>query len=471
MSVMKYLKTTLSCLWAPVCFVSFALALSLGDLSAQNAQITYIYDDVGRLVRVITESGEAATYHYDAVGNILRITRETGVSASAIVINTTPNSGVRGVSFPLSITGLNLAGAHLTSSVAGITFSNIRTTLDQIVADIAISTTVPIGSTQILVETQFGTMPISFTVTDTSPSVLVLSPAEGATTMEGAQLTLAAQAADNVQVTQVVWSLNGANESPMFAPPYQRIVTVPINITLLTIAATATDSVGQTSSATRTIAVQPDPPPTVVITSPPTGTTVEEGSQLTLTAQATDNVQVIRLTWTVNGVEQTPNFTPPYERVVTVPIGARSVTIEGSAIDNLGRAGTATRTLTVTAAPRTTVVGRVITSAGQPIVGATVRVFTQYVSQSLADGTFNIPQVPTVLGAISATAEVQQGSTTLTGVSASVPPVANGTTNVGDITIASGAVADLYPGHRIAIDAEATLTVVDQKVDGVYVYS
>src|SRR5688572_18534850 len=150
-----------SYIWDASFFVVLVIVFFFAPASAQQPRIIYIYDDVGRLVRVITESGEAATYHYDAVGNILRITRETGVSASAIVINTTPNSGVRGVSFPLSITGLNLAGAQLTSSVAGITFSNIRTTLDQIVADIAISTTVPIGSTQILVETQFGTMPIS----------------------------------------------------------------------------------------------------------------------------------------------------------------------------------------------------------------------------------------------------------------------------------------------------------------------
>jgi YD repeat-containing protein len=110
--------------------ISFALAICFSDALAQQTRITYLYDDLGRLVRVITETGDAATYHYDAVGNILRITRETGVSATASVVNVSPNSGVRGTSFPVSITGLNLSGANLTSGVAGITFSNIRTTLD-----------------------------------------------------------------------------------------------------------------------------------------------------------------------------------------------------------------------------------------------------------------------------------------------------------------------------------------------------
>src|SRR6266540_3828415 len=447
--------------------VCLALAFSFGYVFAQQPQIVYIYDDLGRLVRVITETGDAATYHYDAVGNLLRITRDTGVSATASVINVAPNSGVRGASFPISISGLNLAGANLITSVAGITFSNVRTTLDQIVADITINTTVPTGTTQIVVETQFGTIPTSFTVTDTAPSVLILSPAEGVTTMEGVQLTLSAQAADNVQVTQVVWSLNGVAETPVFTPPYQKVVKVPVNITTLSIAATATDSVGQTSTATKTITVQPDPPPTVVITSPPAGSTAEEGTQLALAAQATDNVEVRQFTWTVNGVEQNSNFTPPYERVVTVPIGLSSLTIVGAAIDNLGRTGTATRTITVTATPRTTVIGRVITSAGQAIAGATVRAFSQYISQSQTDGTFSISQVPTVLGPITVTAEVQQGTSTLTGVSASVPAVANAITNVGDVTIASGAVADLYPGPRIAIDAAAYLAVVDLNGDGI----
>src|SRR6266496_262309 len=447
--------------------VCLALAFSFGYVFAQQPQIVYIYDDLGRLVRVITETGDAATYHYDAVGNLLRITRDTGVSATASVINVAPNSGVRGASFPISISGLNLAGANLITSVAGMTFSNVRTTLDQIVADITINTTVPTGTTQIVVETQFGTIPTSFTVTDTAPSVLILSPAEGVTTMEGVQLTLSAQAADNVQVTQVVWILNGVAETPVFTPPYQKVVKVPVNITTLSIAATATDSVGQTSTATKTITVEPDPPPTVVITSPPAGSTAEEGTQLTLAAQATDNVEVRQFTWTVNGVEQNSNFTPPYERVVTVPIGLSSLTIVGAAIDNLGRTGTATRTITVTVTPRTTVIGRVITSAGQAIAGATVRAFSQYISQSQTDGTFSISQVPTVLGPITVTAEVQQGTSTLTGVSASVPAVANGITNVGDVTIASGAVADLYPGPRIAIDAAAYLAVVDLNGDGI----
>ena len=48
-------------------------------LAISRADVAYLYDDLGRLVRVIDEAGQAATYHYDAVGNLLQITRESGV--------------------------------------------------------------------------------------------------------------------------------------------------------------------------------------------------------------------------------------------------------------------------------------------------------------------------------------------------------------------------------------------------------
>ncbi len=48
--------------------------MGFGQVNAQEPKITYLYDDLGRLVRVIDENGDAATYHYDAVGNVLSIT-------------------------------------------------------------------------------------------------------------------------------------------------------------------------------------------------------------------------------------------------------------------------------------------------------------------------------------------------------------------------------------------------------------
>ncbi|HUR71261.1 MAG TPA: FG-GAP-like repeat-containing protein, partial [Candidatus Limnocylindrales bacterium] len=447
--------------------MSIVIALFARQGSAQQPSITYVYDDLGRLVRVITAGGDAATYHYDAVGNILRITRETGVAATASVISVSSTAGVRGTSLLLTITGLNLAGANLGSSVGDIAFTNIRTSLDQITTDMSVTPSAPIGVAQIFVETQFGTIPIAFTITDSAPAVAIVTPAEGSSTIENGQVTLTAQAADNVQVTQVSWTLNGVPGPVVTSAPYQAIITTPINITSLNIQATATDSVGQTTSASRAITVLADPPPMVVITSPLAGATVLEGSQLNLSANATDNVQVAQFVWTVNGVEQNPIFSSPYEKIVNVPLGITSLTILGKAIDNLGRSTTATRTVTVLATPKTTVIGRVVSNLGQTIAGASVSVFVQYTALSQNDGSFTISNVPTNQGNISATAQAIIGGSTRTGVSASVPPVVGATTNVGDIVIAGSAIADLYPAPIIGIDAAAYLAVTDLNGDGI----
>src|SRR5690349_15255441 len=102
------------------------LALLLGGPRPAVADIVYLYDELNRLVRVVLPNGQAATYHYDAVGNILQITRETGVPQTAVVNATSADSGDRGTTVGLTITGFNLAGANVSVGAPGITLSNVR---------------------------------------------------------------------------------------------------------------------------------------------------------------------------------------------------------------------------------------------------------------------------------------------------------------------------------------------------------
>jgi len=62
-----------------VAFCALFLALRTNQLNAgQSPGIVDVYDDLGRLVRVIvTTANQCATYEYDAVGNILSITHST----------------------------------------------------------------------------------------------------------------------------------------------------------------------------------------------------------------------------------------------------------------------------------------------------------------------------------------------------------------------------------------------------------
>jgi hypothetical protein len=295
------------------------------------------------------------------------------------------------------------------------------------------------------------------------PTVAITSPAEGATVMEGRLLTLTAEASDDGQVVRVEWTLNGEGGFPFFTPPYENVVTVPIDVTSLTIQATAIDNSGRTSTATRTITVQPDPRPTVVITSPAEGETVIEGSQLTLIAQATDNVAVQLVFWSINGRAKPPIFFPPYQALTLVPIGATSLSLQATATDNLGHSTTATRTITVLPDPGTTVVGRVVDKNGQPFAGANVTVFGRFAAKSQGNGTFSIPGVTTVRSIV-AVAAALAGATTLQGVSAPASPVREGITNVGDISMVA---IELYPGLKTLVgDAPWSVAVADLNADG-----
>lgn len=107
------------CIVLPLC------ALLLAFATPASADIRYLYDELGRLVRVIREDGEAGSYHYDAVGNILSITRESGVAQTTTVSSTSTSSVARGSTIVLTISGANLIGAGLFTSASGVTLQDV----------------------------------------------------------------------------------------------------------------------------------------------------------------------------------------------------------------------------------------------------------------------------------------------------------------------------------------------------------
>ena len=91
-------------------------------------QAQYIYDDLGRLAKVIDGQSNVATYTYDAVGNLLSITRNTGGVGAPTITGLTPNTGNAGASVTVSLTGTNLTGAALATDNPGILVRNIAAT-------------------------------------------------------------------------------------------------------------------------------------------------------------------------------------------------------------------------------------------------------------------------------------------------------------------------------------------------------
>lgn len=180
-------------------------------------------------------------------------------------------------------------------------------------------------------------------------------------------------------------------------------------------------------------------PPTVSITSPSAGSTFIEESTLHLSAQATDDVQVVSVDFLVNGNVVFTDSVAPYQFDVAVPLGATSLILGARAIDLGGNLGVAqTVEVNVIPDPKTTVIGRVIDASSNPVQGATVVTNGQRSATTNVDGSFSIPGVPTILGNIFATATATVNGVQLSGSSAGFSPVLGGQTNVGDVIVRPG---------------------------------
>ena len=90
----------------PIASVPRTAEIPLRAASAQTSgDITYVYDELGRLVAVIDPASDAAIYTYDAVGNILSIDRYAASQLSIIAF--TPTSAATGASVTIWGTGLD----------------------------------------------------------------------------------------------------------------------------------------------------------------------------------------------------------------------------------------------------------------------------------------------------------------------------------------------------------------------------
>ncbi|MFL6234950.1 MAG: Ig-like domain-containing protein [Thermoanaerobaculia bacterium] len=228
-------------------------------------------------------------------------------------------------------------------------------------------------------------------------------------------------------------------------------IAVDSNYVYLTAAAFALDDNG-TSGTTRLYIGQyleaedlQGRPPVVRITSPAPGATAIEETNLAVTADATDDVAVAGVDFLVNGQVVASDSAAPYQATVTVPKGVSTLTLGARARDLGGNTGLAPEvTIGVVPDPLTTVAGRVVDSAGNPLAGATVKANGGVTATAAGDGTFSIPGVPTIRGPITVSATATVAGTLLSGRSAPTPPVPGGVTQVGDVAVRSRATVGYY---------------------------
>lgn len=272
------------------------------------------------------------------------------------------------------------------------------------------------------------------------PTVTIVRPLLSDTIIEGTTITFEVSATDDVQVVGVQFFVNGSLFATDTATPFVAMVVVPLGATSITLGARALD-LGDNFSDTvsRILPVVPDPPPVVAITNPMPGDTLIEGETTVLSADASDNASVVRVDFSTSTGFAHSDFTSPYTATFTVPTGITELTVHAAAFDNLSKRGDAEAvTVDVIPDPLTTVIGSVVDPDGNPVEAATVTTNGGASTATIADGSFSIDDVPTILGVIVASASATIGGVPLFGNSDTIQAVRDGTTDVGQIQLIPG---------------------------------
>jgi YD repeat-containing protein len=108
------------------------------DIALATGDIDYIYDELGRLVAVVTAQ-EFTRYTYDAVGNLLSISK--GSPAQVAIIQFTPSHGSVGTTVTIDGTGFSATANQNSVSFNGVAASVTSATTTRLV------TSVPSGAT------------------------------------------------------------------------------------------------------------------------------------------------------------------------------------------------------------------------------------------------------------------------------------------------------------------------------------
>jgi len=231
---------------------------------------------------------------------------------------------------------------------------------------------------------------ISVTIRDAAAPETTIAIAGGQTTVRpGRPVTFTVSASDPGGVARVGYEATGAVSSSgtqTISPPQpsasgQFTITVPANAPIgqaMAITGTATDASNNAGrSAAASLTVVADDVPTVHLTSPPAGAHVIEGTVLTLTADASDDVGVASVVFQINGAAVATLTAPPYATQQIVPAGANgsSIVVTAVATDTAGQTATDARSLTLdvdSTSPRVTSTlpanGAVDVSIAAPVV-------------------------------------------------------------------------------------------------------
>jgi len=151
--------------------------LACAPSSAQAQGISYLYDDAGRLIAVVSPGVGTAVYACDAVGNLLSITRYA--ASAVLIIDFTPKQGPVGTTVTIAGIGFSATPSQNTVRFNGTLATVSAATTTQL------TVTVPAGATtgtiNVVAPGGSSTSATPFTVTGTSgaPTISSFTPTIG----------------------------------------------------------------------------------------------------------------------------------------------------------------------------------------------------------------------------------------------------------------------------------------------------
>jgi YD repeat-containing protein len=129
-------------IWIGVLAVLLTLMLVSTSRAQSTSPVQYFYDGLGRLTKVVDQSGNIANYHYDAVGNLLSITRSTLPANNGLaILSFTPQQGPVGQAVTIQGQGFSTTASSNTIQFNGVVASVVAATATTLTA------TVPVGAT------------------------------------------------------------------------------------------------------------------------------------------------------------------------------------------------------------------------------------------------------------------------------------------------------------------------------------
>ncbi|OQW36993.1 MAG: hypothetical protein A4E19_14765 [Nitrospira sp. SG-bin1] len=210
---------------------SCALAC-LTILPGVAADISYVYDDAGRLRAVIDPASDTAVYAYDAVGNLTGITRQA--SSTLAVLQFTPSSSPIGTTVTIYGTGFSATPASNTVKFNGTTATVLTASTTVLTANVpAGATTGPISVT---VGANTATSSASFTVGSGAPTLASFTPTVG---NYGATITLTGTNYDTTPInnrvafTAAMGAVATATSTSITVPVPSTAQTGPISVSTI----------------------------------------------------------------------------------------------------------------------------------------------------------------------------------------------------------------------------------------------